>query len=289
MHQKNTKNCRRKEMAARTEKMGIDTGRITVSRQSGEKIVDGVRIEIPYGNAYALLGEDGRAKRLVLRIAAARVKDIAVCDDGSMICGLPISFGAAYTFDTNRLFSFMTCREYIKYGCSGVRMAKGAREARVNYLLDTVALTRRADTLISKLTEAEYLCLCVAFSMFNDPPLIIINADTLPFNKINRDTLNKLIFGLKIKNKAVIINLTDPRMCGGEIDKVGIMANGSLVLEGSPKELSCGTPKAYSIRNGGNIAELSKKIDEISDKYDIKIRGVKKPTLTSVYNKAVNK
>ncbi len=276
-------------MAVKTEKTGIDTGSITVSRLSGEKLIDSVRIEVPYGGAYALLGEDERAKRLILRIAAARLKDVTIADDESRLCGLPVSAAAAYTFDTNRLFSFMTCREYLEYGCSGVRMAKGAKAARVNYLLEVAALMRRADVVISKLTDAEYLNLCVAFSMFNDPPLVIINADKLPFNKINRETLDKLVFGLKLKNKAVILNLADPRMCGASIDKVGILSRGSLVLEGRPKELCGGDPKAYSIKGEGSNAELSDKFREISDRYGVKINGIKKPTLTSVYNKAVNK
>lgn len=277
-------------MTEKIKSAGIDTGVLTVTtKAAGHKIIDGIRITVPQGKAYALLGEDGRAKRLLMRLAAARQKDITTVDDESRICGLPISNGAAYVFDTGRLFSFMTCREYLNYGCAGLKMTKQAREARVNSLLEITALSLKADTKINRLTDAEYLCLCAAFSMFNDPPLVIVNADTLPFSKINRESLEKLVFGLKLKNKAVLINLSDPRMCGACFDLLGIMSHGKLVLEGAPGELAPGDPKAYFIKGQGSVNELSEKFREISDKYDVKIKGVKKPTLVSVYNKAVNK
>lgn len=270
-------------------KNGIDTGTLTCASKSGVKIIDNVRIEVPLGRAYALLGQDARAKRLVMRFAAANLKNVTLADDESKLCGLPLPPRAAYVFDLDRLFSFMTCREYLRYSFGGLKMGKEKLEERIDGLLGAACLNRRADRKISALSDAEYLCLCVAFSMAQDPSNVLINADTLSCCKENRELVNKLIFGLKMENKAVLINISDPRLCGNSIDTVGIMDGGSIVLEGDPSKLAAGDPKAYSIKGEGSVGELRDKFNEISQKYGVRIRGIKKPTLNSVYKKIVEK
>jgi len=266
---------------------GIDTGTLTVTSESGAVILDRIRIIVPAGKAYCLLGRDSRAKRLVMRLAAANQKSITLVDDESKICGLPLPSGKAYVFDTDRLFSFMTCKEYLKYGSSGFKSDPQMLERRLDALLETVSLAARANTEISALTDAEYLCLCVAFSLIIDSNEVLINADTLRHGKESRKTLNALILGLKAKGKTVLVNLSDPRLCGTAFDTAGIMRNGVLVLEGEPAALVSGGPKAYSISGKGNIGELRAKFNEISRKYGVRIRGLKRPTLTGVYREAV--
>lgn len=267
----------------------IDTGMLNCTSKSGAKLIDNVRIEVPAGGAYALLGADRRAKRLVMRFAAANLKTVTLIDDESKICGLPLPSGAAYVFDLGRLFSFMTCREYLRYSLAGLKKDKRDREERITAMLDSACIGRCADKKISALSNAEYLCLCVAFSMARDPASVLINADTLPYGKENRELLNKLIFGLKMENKAVLVNLSDPRLCGNAIDTVGIMDGGAIVLEGNPAEITAGDPKAYSIKGDGSVNELREKFDEISRQYGVRIRGIKKPTLNSVYKNIVEK
>ena len=239
--------------------MEIDTGTLNVTTKSGVKIVDNVRIKVAAGKAYALLGKDPRAKRLVMRIAAANLKGAAIIDDESKLCGLPLPPYKAYVFDTNRLFSFMTCREYLKYGSSGFKTDPQTLDKKIEALLETVTLSHRANKKISALTDAEYLCLCVAFSLLIDCGEVLINADTLKFGRESREVLNGLIQSLKNAGKAVLVNLADPRLCGEAFDTVGIMNNGALVLEGEPAELISGEPKVRLIR----------------------------PTLASVYNKVL--
>ena len=239
---------------------GIDTGVLNCTSTGGKKVIDGVRIQVAAGKAYALLGKEHRAKRLVMRLAAANLKNVTLVDDESKICGLPLPSGKAYVFDTGRLFSFMTCREYLRYGCSGFRIEKETLNKRIDCLLDMVSLTRRANRKISALTDAEYLCLCVAFSLVTDSNEVLINADTLAYGRESREVLDRLIQSLKAKGKAVLVNLADPRLCGQGFDTVGIMSGGAIVLEGSPAGLASGEPKAY----------------------------FKYPTLASVYRKVVN-
>ena len=273
-------------METKTE-TGIDTGTLTCAAKDGRKIVDGVRIEVPSGQAYGLLGRDSRAKRLIMRLAASNLKNARLIDDESMICGLPLPSGKAYVFDTDRLFSFMTCKEYLLYGGGGLKTDRQELMCRIDGLLELVSLNRRANRKISALSGAEYLCLCAAFSLLADAQEVLINADTLPYGKESRETLNRLISNLKKQGKAVLVNLSDPRMCGEAFDTVGIMSSGAIVLQGKPQQLAGGDPKTYFINGKGSIAELRAKFDEISRRYDVNIRGVRKPTLASVYRKAV--
>jgi ABC-2 type transport system ATP-binding protein len=266
---------------------GIDTGTLTVTTKSGAKIVDSVRIKVPTGKAYALLGKDSRAKRLVMRLAAANLKGVTLVDDESRICGLPLPSGKAYVWDADRLFSFMTCKEYLKYGSSGFKIGPQRLDKRIDALLETVSLTRSANKKICALSDAEYLCLCAAFALIIDSNDILINADTLKYGRESREVLERLINGLKEKGKTVLVNLSDPRFCGPCFDTVGIMRNGALVLEGEPSELAAGGPKAYSISGKGNINELRAKFGEISRKYGVRIRGLRRPTLVSIYREAV--
>ena len=223
---------------------GIDTGVLNCTSKSGRKIIDGVRVRVPAGKAYALLGKDARTKRLVMRLAAANLKGVTLVDDESKLCGLPPQTGKACVFDAGRLFRFMTCREYLRYGCGGFNTEKETLNKRIEGLLETVSLTRRAESKISALSNAEYLCLCVAFSLIIDSNEILINADTLAYGKESRGVLDGLIFGLKAKGKAVLVNLADPRLCGAAVDTAGVMAGGAVIFEGSPAELVSGGPKA---------------------------------------------
>jgi len=181
---------------------GIDTGALTVTSKSGKKIIDNVRIIVPAGKAYALLGKDNKTRRLFMRLAAANLKDAAFCED------------------EERLFSFMTCKEYLRYGLGGFKTNGQELDERATALLDMVSLARRANRKLKRLKKAEYLCLCAAYSLINGAEKVLLNADTLPCRRKNRKALDRLIYGLKAQGKSALVNPAKKKLCGKSIDAV---------------------------------------------------------------------
>ncbi len=246
---------------------GIKIDRLTAYSDKEEVLKD-VSISIEAGKAYALLGESDRAKRVLLRLASKYHEEKSVYIESD---AMPENIsGRERKLLSLRPFGFMRVEEYFYYLHGG----RGAdRRNECNRCLELAALASKRKARISKLSLTELKLMNIAVELKNQPLCVIIDADDLTVEKQARVLLNRCISNLKGQGIAVLVAM-DVRHVGDSIDTVGVLHQGRLLAEGSPREVSMlNSQSVYSIKSSLSVKALKEKFAELKEAESIEVSG----------------
>lgn len=204
-----------------------------VRREYGETVaLDGVSLSVREGTVFALIGPNGAGKTTLIRSLTGTTDAEGAIElfgtppkeaDTQRVGLLPQSFSPPER---------LTARELINYYGGLYDHARP-----VDDVLADVGMTADADTWYENLSGGQQRRVCVGIALVNDPALLVLDEPTTGIDPAGRRDLWQLLETLTAGGTTIF--LTTHYMDEAEYlaDRVGLLADGSLIAEGAPADL----------------------------------------------------
>ncbi|MCO1594002.1 ATP-binding cassette domain-containing protein [Micromonospora sp. RHAY321] len=250
-----------------------------LGRTFGDKVaIKNVNLKIPSGEVYGLLGPNGAGKSTIVRILCtllmptqgrARVAGYDVATDPMAV---RLRIGAA--LQSTAIDGLQTGREMLALQAQLYGISSGVAQKRIAELEALVDLGKDFDKRVSTYSGGMKRRLDIAIAMLHRPPMLFLDEPTTGLDPRSRQQMWDEVRRLN-KELGVTILLTTQYLEEADslAHRIGIINDGGVVSEGSPRELKRLVRDDIVVANvqGDAVAVESRLAD---------IRGVKSLTVT---------
>jgi ABC-type multidrug transport system ATPase subunit len=239
---------------ALTKKYGPGTG------------VFGLDLTVHRGEVYGFLGPNGSGKTTTMRMLVGLVRPTS----GSVsVLGHPAGSreglaGVGALIESPALYPHLSGRDNLRI----LARYAGVPEARVDAVLDEVAMAARADVAFRACSLGMRQRIAVAAALLKDPALLILDEPTNGLDPAGMADMRELITRLRGDHRTVL--LSSHLLAEVELlcDRVGVIRQGRLVAEGTVAEIRgrIGTGAlAITASDPGRAAELLRGLPAVAD------------------------
>ena len=218
----------------------------------GVHAVRGVDLEVAYGERRALLGPNGAGKTTLFNAIAG---DFGVTSGSIELFSQDVTYlpkrartrlGMTRTYQISRLFGGLTVQENLYLASLGVagghfspiKRARrdGAHLDHARAIADRVGLTPTLDARVGALSHGEQRQLEVGMALAGRPQLMLLDEPAAGLSPAERIALTNLLLGLEREITLIIIE-HDMDIALRVAERVTMMHDGSIVVEGTPAEI----------------------------------------------------
>jgi ABC-2 type transport system ATP-binding protein len=220
--------------------------------------VRGIEFEVSSGEVFGLLGPNGAGKTTTVEILegyrdrTGGVVSVLGFDPGKRPRALRSRVGIV--LQTTGLYRHIRVREALAHFAS---MYPHPRD--VGEVIALSGLEGKEDAVARTLSGGQLRRLDLALALVGDPELIFLDEPTTGFDPAARRNAWKTIHSLKELGKTVLLTTHYLDEAQALADRVAIIKDGRIMIEGAPRELSAGTrstPYRVAYRNGtGGLVE----------------------------------
>ena len=196
--------------------MLISYKNVNVYQHSGEKILEGVNLEVEEGDFVYIIGRVGSGKSSLLDTLSCEL-DVDEADEAMVldrdlltirrkeIPGLRREVGVV--FQDFQLLGDRTIYRNLDFvlKATGWRI-KERREQRIDEVLEMVGLANKKDNMPNELSGGEQQRVAIARAILNNPQLIIADEPTGNLDKDTADNIMQLLKSIAEKGTAVIMS-----------------------------------------------------------------------------------
>ncbi|WP_022929573.1 ATP-binding cassette domain-containing protein [Patulibacter americanus] len=209
--------------------------------KGGIKAVDGLDLEVREGEVYGFLGPNGAGKTTTVRILVTLLKPtagearVAGFDVVSQADAVRRNIGVA--LQEAAIDPLMTGRELLRMQ-GALHGMKGAQaRSRAEELLDRVGLTDAGGRRVGQYSGGMRRRLDLAMALVHRPKVLFLDEPTTGLDPTSRSALWREVRSLNDDGTTVFLTTQYLEEAEQLADRVGIIAGGSLVAEGTPAEL----------------------------------------------------
>ncbi|MFQ5535843.1 MAG: ABC transporter ATP-binding protein [Gemmatimonadota bacterium] len=203
--------------------------------------VDHLSLRVAAGETYALLGPNGAGKTTALRCLATLMRPVEgtvrVAGFDALARPLEVRRRMAFLAASMGLYPRLTARELVAYfgrlhGLEGEDL-----ERRLNHVVEVFDLTDFQHRLCGRLSTGQRQRVALARALVHDPPVLILDEPTLGLDLISGGAIHAFMRRERERGKAVLFSTHQMEEVELLADRVGVMARGRLVAEGTPREI----------------------------------------------------
>jgi ABC-2 type transport system ATP-binding protein len=213
--------------------------------------VDGVSFQIAAGETYGLLGPNGAGKTTTISMIAG----VLEADSGTVrVAGLPMSPSSleakaciGYVPQDVALYPDLSGRENLRFFASLYQLGRRQARARVDEVLDIVGLRDRADDQVQKYSGGMKRRLNIAVGLIHRPQLLVLDEPTVGVDPQSRNAILDSVGRLSAEGMGVLYTTHYMEEAERLCERVGIMDQGRLIAEGTPRQLTAGLGQAQHI------------------------------------------
>lgn len=237
-----------------------------ISRRFGAaRALDGLDLQVDPGEMYGLVGPDGAGKTTLMRILAGMIG----ADEGQVrVLGIdPLKEASTYRDRIGympqqySLYGDLSVEENLRFFSQMFCLPRKAYQQRRDQLLKITRLgpftARRADAL----SGGMYKKLALACALLPRPELLLMDEPTNGVDPVSRRELWAMLFELAHEGMAIVVStpyMDEAARC----QRVGLINEGRLILEGRPLDLLAGfSQKVFQVEG------------EQRDQYDALLSG----------------
>lgn len=212
-----------------------------ISKKFGKlTAVDQVSLKVKKGMIYGLLGPNGAGKSTTIRMICGVLRPSA---GKALIDGLDvykdsekIKARIGYMSQKFSLYDDLTVLENLKFYASLYGIYGQERDQRIQQLIDMAGIHGREHQLAGQLSGGWKQRLALGCALIHKPSLLILDEPTAGVDPVARRIFWELIF--KLASQGITVLVTTHYMDEAEsCDRVAFVFNGSVIAEGTPKEL----------------------------------------------------
>jgi sodium transport system ATP-binding protein len=203
--------------------------------------VENLSLNVAPGQVYALLGPNGAGKTTALRCLATLLAPSAgavrVAGYDSRREPLQVRRHLGFLAASMGLYERLTPRELLLYFAELQGVPGGGRAARVAEVLELFEIVPFADRLCGRLSTGQRQRVSIARAVVHDPPALVLDEPTLGLDVLSGETIRRFIHGARASGRAVLFSTHQMDEVELLSDRVGIIAGGRLVAEGTTEEI----------------------------------------------------
>jgi ABC-2 type transport system ATP-binding protein len=219
--------------------------------------VDGLELKVREGEFYALLGPNGAGKTTTLRMVAGLLRP----DAGSIRVGgidaLADPVGAkqimAWISDEPMIYDKLTPREYLEFVAGLWGIAPEVAEARAQELLSWLDLSAQANERCEGFSKGMRQKVALAGALVHEPRVIILDE---PLTGLDAGSARQVKSVLRQRVNAggtIVMTTHILEVAERMADRIGVIAHGKLIAEGTLDELRIAANKGASVGPNQNV------------------------------------
>ncbi|MFX1374453.1 MAG: ABC transporter ATP-binding protein [Promethearchaeota archaeon] len=204
--------------------------------------VDKLNLKIPYGLTYGLLGPNGAGKTTTVRMLNSIISPTSgtgkVVGYDIIAQSQQVKLNSGFLPETPGLYQKLTAKEFLEFVGELYYLPKEIISSRIDELIDIFDLEGRENDLLEGYSRGmkQKVCLCAA--LIQDPKIIFLDEPTSNLDPAAARMVKDLISDLAKKADKTIFICTHLLDAAEELcDLIGIIDNGVIKVEGSPKEI----------------------------------------------------
>ncbi|HET7459750.1 MAG TPA: ABC transporter ATP-binding protein [Longimicrobium sp.] len=209
-----------------------------LSKRYGDLLaVRELSLTVPGGEVYALLGANGAGKTTALRCLATLLRPTS---GAARIAGfdaarepLEVRRRLGFLAASMGLYQRLTARELLRYFARLNGMEDEVAAPRVEEMVRAFGLGEFADRLCGKLSTGQRQRVSIARAVVHDPPALVLDEPTLGLDVLSSESIFRFIAEARERGRAVIFSTHQMSEVELLADRVGIIAGGRLVAEGT--------------------------------------------------------
>ncbi|HEU0302326.1 MAG TPA: ABC transporter ATP-binding protein [Longimicrobium sp.] len=203
--------------------------------------VRGLSLRVAPGEVYALLGANGAGKTTALRCLATL---LAPTEGTARIGGydvraqpLEVRRRLGFLAASMGLYARLTARELLRYFARLQGVDEREIEARVEAAVQRFAIGEFADRLCGRLSTGQRQRVSIARAAVHDPPALVLDEPTLGLDVLSGQAIYEFVADARSRGRAVLFSTHHMSEVELLADRVGILAGGRLVEEGTADEI----------------------------------------------------
>ncbi|MEI7889766.1 MAG: ATP-binding cassette domain-containing protein, partial [Actinomycetes bacterium] len=221
--------------------------------KGGIKAVDGIDLEIEQGEIYGFLGPNGAGKTTTVRMLVTLLlptggsATVAGHDVAKEAGAVRRRIGVA--LQEAALDALMTGNELMMLQATLQGMKTDAAKKRCGELIERVGLTEAGDRRVGGYSGGMKRRLDLAMALVHSPSVLFLDEPTTGLDPTSRFTLWQEVSRLREEGTTVFLTTQYLEEADQLADRVGIIADGKIVAEG--------TPEALKRESGANHIEVT--------------------------------
>ncbi len=212
--------------------------------------VDALDLTVYGGEFYALVGPNGAGKTTTLRMVVGLLKpdDGTICTEGIDALEHPEAAKqiTAWLSDEPMIYDKLTPFEYLEFVAGLWRIDAGEAEARARELLGWLGLEPHAHERCEGFSRGMRQKVALAGALVHDPRLIILDEPLTGLDAGSARQVKNVLRERVAAGGTVIMTTHILEVAERMADRIGIIANGRLIAEGTLDELRKQTGAAAS-------------------------------------------
>ncbi|NAZ29543.1 MAG: ATP-binding cassette domain-containing protein [Caldivirga sp.] len=204
--------------------------------------LNGVSLNVKWGEVYGLLGPNGAGKTTTVKILStllipdsgfARINGFDVVKEAKKVRGII----GLVLYPDKGFYSRLSGFENLVYFGRLYGLSRGKAEERARELLRLVNLDWAANRPYEEYSLGMRARLSIARALIHDPPVVFLDEPTIGLDPVSSRSIRDLIKGLKREGRAILLTSHNLWEVEEVCDRVGIIGSGKVLMEGSPRDI----------------------------------------------------
>jgi len=207
-------------------------------RFGGIEALKSLSLTIPAGITYGLIGPNGSGKTTLMRILVGISRPTSGAAEvmGRVMPDRQVANSIGYMTQLEALYQDLTAEENLNFFARVYGLSGPARRARVQAVLELVELGSRRGSLVGELSGGMRRRVSLACALVHEPRLLILDEPTVGVDPELRIQFWDY-FGRLTQAGASLIVSTHHLDEAGRCDRLGLLREGELLVEGTPQAL----------------------------------------------------
>jgi ABC-2 type transport system ATP-binding protein len=214
------------------------------------------------GETFGLLGPNGAGKTTLLKTLLGIARPTA---GRGFVLGKPlgdrgVKQRVGYLPENPYFYDYLTGWEFLQFVAGLFQIPAAVQRQRIPQLLDLVGLAQSAarKKQMRKYSKGMLQRIGMAQALINDPELVFLDEPMSGLDPMGRHQIREIILSLREQGKTIFFNSHVLADVEAICDRVGILAQGELICEGSLDQL-LGTTNTYQVKGRGGSLEVLQK------------------------------
>jgi ABC-2 type transport system ATP-binding protein len=203
-------------------------------------VLRGVNLAIRRGEIYGLLGVNGAGKTTLMKAICGRLTlssgRIAI-DGRDPVLDRKARRAVSFVPQDISVYQHMTARENLEVFGRFAGVPRGDLKAAVRETLHRAGLDNRKDQLCRTLSGGYQRRVNICASIMHNPSVVVLDEPTVGIDIDARSAIHSLIEDLRDRGAALLIATHDLEQAQLLCDRIGIMDQGQICVEGEPSDL----------------------------------------------------